>query len=164
MSACFFCTVQKNKDQIIWENSLLFAIYDINPVSPGHTLVIPKRHVSSLVELSEKEWINYKLAIQEVTAINEKTNFKDIYNKLVNSNISKESVWFCRRALDNPKINNRPDAYNFGINEGKEAGRTIDHFHWHIIPRFKNDVIDPIGGVRNIIPGMGNYRILRNLK
>jgi diadenosine tetraphosphate (Ap4A) HIT family hydrolase len=50
-----------------------------------------------------------------------------------------------------------PDGYNIGINEGKEAGRTIHHLHIHIIPRYKGDVRNPRGGIRHIIPGKGNY-------
>lgn len=50
-----------------------------------------------------------------------------------------------------------PDAFNIGINEGKEAGRTVHHLHIHIIPRYVGDVENPRGGVRNIIPGKGNY-------
>lgn len=50
-----------------------------------------------------------------------------------------------------------PDGYNIGINEGEAAGRTVHHLHIHIIPRYKGDVEDPHGGVRNIIPGKGKY-------
>ncbi len=50
-----------------------------------------------------------------------------------------------------------PDAFNIGINEGKVAGRTIDHLHIHLIPRYKGDVKNPVGGVRNITPGKGDY-------
>lgn len=50
-----------------------------------------------------------------------------------------------------------PEAYNIGINEGKAAGRTINHLHIHIIPRYKGDVENPRGGVRHIIPEKGDY-------
>lgn len=45
-----------------------------------------------------------------------------------------------------------PDATNIGINNGKEAGQTIPHLHWHIIPRYEGDMEDPRGGVRGVIP------------
>jgi diadenosine tetraphosphate (Ap4A) HIT family hydrolase len=51
----------------------------------------------------------------------------------------------------------QPDGYNVGFNEGAAAGRTIDHLHIHIIPRYTGDVENPRGGIRNIIPGKGNY-------
>jgi len=50
------------------------------------------------------------------------------------------------------------DAYNIGMNAGEAAGQTVKWPHVHLIPRWKGDVEDPIGGVRNVIPGKGNYR------
>jgi ATP adenylyltransferase len=47
--------------------------------------------------------------------------------------------------------------FNIGFNIGKSAGQTIAHCHLHIIPRFPNDVENPIGGIRNVIPGKGVY-------
>jgi len=38
------------------------------------------------------------------------------------------------------------------------AGQTVMYPHVHLIPRHKGDVADPVGGVRNTIPGKGNYR------
>jgi diadenosine tetraphosphate (Ap4A) HIT family hydrolase len=51
-----------------------------------------------------------------------------------------------------------PDGYNMGTNEGEAAGQTVFHLHIHLIPRYHGDVSNPIGGVRNIIPGKGDYR------
>jgi diadenosine tetraphosphate (Ap4A) HIT family hydrolase len=50
-----------------------------------------------------------------------------------------------------------PDGYNIGINNGKVAGQTIMHLHIHLIPRYKGDVQNPVGGIRNVIPGKGDY-------
>lgn len=50
------------------------------------------------------------------------------------------------------------DGYNIGINMGEAAGQTVPWPHIHLIPRRQGDVEDPIGGVRNTIPGKGNYR------
>ena len=51
----------------------------------------------------------------------------------------------------------KPDAFNIGVNDGKAAGRTIDHLHIHLIPRYGGDVNNPKGGVRHVIPGKGDY-------
>ena len=51
----------------------------------------------------------------------------------------------------------RPDGYNVGFNCGESAGQTIDHFHIHIIPRYKGDVENPRGGVRGCIPQHMHY-------
>ena len=50
-----------------------------------------------------------------------------------------------------------PDAYNIGMNLGEDAGQSIMHLHVHLIPRYKNDVENPRGGVRGIIPNKQNY-------
>lgn len=50
-----------------------------------------------------------------------------------------------------------PDGFNVGINVGQAAGQTIPHVHIHVIPRYTGDVINPTGGVRQVIPGKGNY-------
>jgi ATP adenylyltransferase len=49
------------------------------------------------------------------------------------------------------------DSFNVGFNVGTVAGQTVFHTHVHIIPRYQNDVDNPRGGVRNVIPGRGNY-------
>ena len=51
----------------------------------------------------------------------------------------------------------RPDGYNIGVNAGEAAGQTVFHLHVHVIPRYRGDVDDPRGGVRNVIPQKGNY-------
>ncbi len=51
-----------------------------------------------------------------------------------------------------------PDAWNIGINDGLAAGQTIMHLHIHLIPRYSEDVDDPRGGVRHVIPERGNYK------
>jgi diadenosine tetraphosphate (Ap4A) HIT family hydrolase len=50
-----------------------------------------------------------------------------------------------------------PDGFNVGINCGEAAGQTIDHVHIHVIPRYEDDVDNPTGGVRNVIPERGDY-------
>ena len=50
------------------------------------------------------------------------------------------------------------NGFNVGINVEEAAGQTIMHCHIHLIPRRQGDVLDPVGGVRNVIPGKGNYK------
>lgn len=50
------------------------------------------------------------------------------------------------------------DGFNVGMNCGAAAGQTVWWPHVHLIPRREGDVADPVGGVRNVIPGQGNYR------
>jgi diadenosine tetraphosphate (Ap4A) HIT family hydrolase len=47
--------------------------------------------------------------------------------------------------------------FNLGINNGRVPGQTVLHCHVHLIPRRAGDAPDATGGVRNVIPGKGNY-------
>ena len=47
--------------------------------------------------------------------------------------------------------------FNIGVNIGKVAGQSIMHCHIHLIPRRKDDVEDPRGGVRGVIPSKQKY-------
>ena len=51
----------------------------------------------------------------------------------------------------------RPQGYNLGVNVGSVAGQTVDHAHLHIIPRYADDVPEPRGGIRWIIPTRARY-------
>ncbi|MGV0168558.1 HIT family protein [Furfurilactobacillus sp. WILCCON 0119] len=55
---CPFC----EKTDIIIENDLAKAFWDIHPVNPGHTLIVPKRHVTDWWGLTNEE----KAAIDEL--------------------------------------------------------------------------------------------------
>jgi len=66
-----------------------------------------------------------------------------------------------RLAIHNAKTlidyKHHPDGYNIGANCGAHAGQTIFHFHLHVIPRYKGDVENPRGGVRNLKPPIIDY-------
>ena len=49
-------------------------------------------------------------------------------------------------------------AFNVGINSGEDAGQSIFHYHYHLIPRRKGDTENPRGGVRGVIPRKQSYR------
>jgi len=57
---CIFCDISSGKIESfkIYENEDVLAVLDINPISKGHAIVIPKKHVQFLFqipdELSEK--------------------------------------------------------------------------------------------------------------
>lgn len=51
----FYCPFSFPASDVILENNLAFAIYDKYPVSRGHALVIPKRHVDNYFELTIEE-------------------------------------------------------------------------------------------------------------
>jgi ATP adenylyltransferase len=53
VEACLFCAIPSHR--VIAENELAYAIEDAYPVTPGHVLVIPKRHVEDYFSLYQPE-------------------------------------------------------------------------------------------------------------
>ena len=55
---CLFCKLiaREIPAQIVYEDEETLAFLDINPVNPGHTLVIPKKHSPDIFEIDEKDW------------------------------------------------------------------------------------------------------------
>lgn len=54
---CIFCNIvaKKASAHIVYENDKVLAFLDIFPSSPGHMMVIHKRHGNSVLDYSEKE-------------------------------------------------------------------------------------------------------------
>lgn len=64
----------------IAENDLAFAIYDANPVSPGHTLIIPFRPIVTWFEASGQEQAAALALVGRVKALLDSTWSPDGYN------------------------------------------------------------------------------------
>jgi len=54
------------KEKLVGENELAYAIHDGFPVTPLHTLIIPKRHVSSYFELTNDELLACNALVREL--------------------------------------------------------------------------------------------------
>jgi len=50
---CPFCCI--GMERAIAANEFAFAMFDGFPVSPGHMLIVPKRHIASLFDATEEE-------------------------------------------------------------------------------------------------------------
>jgi len=57
MEQCLFCGIVAGKvpSKKVYEDSHPIAFLDINPRNPGHALVIPKKHYTTLLDMPEKE-------------------------------------------------------------------------------------------------------------
>jgi diadenosine tetraphosphate (Ap4A) HIT family hydrolase len=45
-----------------------------------------------------------------------------------------------QRCIKLLKHTHKPNAFNIGLNIGNVAGGSIDHLHWHIVPRYSGDL------------------------
>lgn len=68
MHNCIFCGILSGEipAQKVYEDAHSLAFLDINPVSKGHTLVIPKTHYDVLSAMPEKEFLAYMQTVQKV--------------------------------------------------------------------------------------------------
>lgn len=158
-SDCYFCKVSRGEaDPFIFENRSFIGIFDTNPVNPGHALVIPRRHVMSVFELNDNEQSDYFDAIKGVKSTIEKTNFETLYAEMQTRDYLQDRPQdHIENVLKLPFFGKQPDAYTIGNNDGRAAGRSIDHLHVIILPRYEDDIENPRGGIRNVIPGRANY-------
>ena len=56
MEDCIFCAIVAGTapTSVVYEDDVSLGFMDIQPVNPGHLLVIPKRHAAGLAELDEQ--------------------------------------------------------------------------------------------------------------
>ena len=80
---CPFCKAESERD-IIASSSLSVAFFDGFPVSPGHALIIPKRHVASFFDLSKEEQLDLLNLADRVKRIVEERYHPDGYNIGIN--------------------------------------------------------------------------------
>lgn len=65
---CIFCAIADGEIPCfkVYEDEDVLAYLDINPCSEGHTLVIPKKHTTGLVAVSEEELCKLICAVKKV--------------------------------------------------------------------------------------------------
>ncbi len=71
MKDCLFCKIV-NKEvpvKIVFENDDIIAFEDIHPIAPVHILIIPKKHISTIDDLDEKDTILAGMLIQTAKKI-----------------------------------------------------------------------------------------------
>lgn len=162
MDDCYFCHSIDGWGDLSFVNQLetdLFVVaWDGYPVSPGHMLIIPKRHFQFLRDINNYEsgqLVNVVLSAQEYVS---RADLSTEYERMLGATADEKSIHYYNLVLEKLRaISGPPDAYSHGINDGVEAGQTIPHLHWHIIPRWQGDVDNTVGGIRNIIADLGDY-------
>lgn len=53
---CVFCNIVSGKIQAkkVFENDKFVGFFDISPLTPGHTLVVPKKHIGNFWDMDDK--------------------------------------------------------------------------------------------------------------
>ncbi|MBQ6860352.1 MAG: histidine triad nucleotide-binding protein [Clostridia bacterium] len=66
MDDCIFCKIANKEipSNIVYEDDMVIAFNDLNPVAPVHILVVPKKHMTDILNV-EKEDMKYIEAVVE---------------------------------------------------------------------------------------------------
>ena len=102
---CIFCKIIRKEipASIVYENDMVVAFKDINPVAKIHIVVIPKKHIESLEKLDivndAKYVVEIHKAVQEITR----------------------------------SLNVEESGYRVVTNISKNAGQEVRHIHYHIL-------------------------------
>ena len=98
MENCIFCKIIKGEipSYKVAETEEAYAFLDIGPLSPGHTLVLPKKHIANIFEADPKDLYPVLDLVQKIAA-KMKANLKcDGVNILINNGeAAGQSVMHC---------------------------------------------------------------------
>ena len=99
---------------VVYLDEVCCAFMDIQPVNPGHTLVIPLKHSASLSELNPETGSHLFAVSQRVAAA------------LYSASAAGSSGLRC-------------EGVNLFLADGSVAGQDVFHVHLHVIPRYAGD-------------------------
>ena len=70
MEDCIFCKIVRGEIPCIkvCEDDRMLAFADINPISEGHTLIIPKKHAENIWEIDTEDLAAIQRASKQVAA------------------------------------------------------------------------------------------------
>lgn len=151
MTDCLLCQDQAQGYSTFLQNELFHAMWDLNPVTPGHAIIVLGRHVQYLHDLTPEEKTGLLAFVEEAIAVICRTDLTMEYRRLLNgaSGATHQALQDVYNLVLNGVV--APDAFNHGLNDGEAAGQTIPHFHYHIMPRRLGDTENPRGGVRRML-------------
>jgi histidine triad (HIT) family protein len=86
VAQCVFCRIAAGEIPValLLDTDEVVGFLDINPVNPGHALVVPRRHAEGLLELTDEELAAAASAVQRVAAAVKAATGSPAFNVLQN--------------------------------------------------------------------------------
>lgn len=116
MDNCIFCKIIKGDipSTKVYESERVIAFLDINPIEKGHMLIVPKLHWKNLAEV--KIDTEHEIEVYE------------------------ELMYIMRVATRAVISSGIADGANILQCNNACAGQTVDHLHFHVIPRYGTEL------------------------
>lgn len=89
MADCLFCKIIAGEipGTVVYQNDHVVALKDINPQAPTHVLVVPRRHIATLNDLSAADDALVGEMVRAAAAIAKKNGHADAgYRTVFNTN------------------------------------------------------------------------------
>jgi len=111
MATCTFCRIIAGESpaSFVYEDDLVCAFLDIQPVQPGHLLIVPRKHATSLCQLSTEKGERMMAVAQRFVRV-----------------LREGAAVPC-------------EGVNLFLADGNVAGQEVPHVHLHVIPRTSTD-------------------------
>jgi len=105
MSDCIFCKIAAKEipSNSVYEDEQVIAFRDLEPQAPEHVLIIPKKHIASLMELE--------------------TSDKDLVSHIMIDVLPEVAK----------KLGVAEDGFRLVVNMGKNGNQTVPHLHFHLL-------------------------------
>lgn len=86
MSDCIFCKIANGEipAKKAYEDENVLAFYDLEPQAPVHILIIPKNHIASVDEVTDKNSAVISKVFEAAAKIAKELNLKDGYRIVTN--------------------------------------------------------------------------------
>lgn len=121
---CVFCRLTPATCTVLALAPHTLSVLDARPVTRGHALVIPRRHVRSITQLAATECAALFLAARALASALSAATREDDDNG---------------GGGDGGDDNGPVCGFNIGVNDGACAGQRVAHAHVHVIPRRDGD-------------------------
>ena len=85
MSDCIFCKIANKEinSEFVYEDDEIIAFKDVNPQAPIHILVIPKKHIKSIIDLTDEDEMLVGKMYTAVRKIAKKLNIEESGFRLI---------------------------------------------------------------------------------
>lgn len=119
--SCIFCMIAKGEinSKTIYENEYVRAFLDLSQAGRGHTLVVPKAHADTLLDLDEKNYLEVMKAVRIVAKAIDKAFAPDGINILNNCREAAGQTVMHAHVHIIPRYKNDHISINLENNEGK---------------------------------------------